>query len=341
MKALVTGANGLIGAHLVRALLADGHSVRAFVRRTSDLSTLAGLEAEFAHGDVLQPQTIEAAAEDCDVLFHTAAVFAYTGYTAERLTSIAVDGTRNVLRAARAAGIARVVLTSSSVVLGSSTQPEVREETDSLNEPSPPAYVRAKAAQERIAFETAENLGVDLVAVLPTITVGPYDLRLGPSNAIVCSYLQDPWKLTWPGGCNVVAAEDVARGHLLAALHGASGERYLLGSENLEWPRVHRLISEISGVSGPMFQANHTSAFLAATAQELFSWATQTKPLTTRTQAAMVGRFYFYSNAKAANELTYSPLPAHEALFRAIEWLAQTPHLPPWVRRRLHLQRAA
>ncbi len=341
MKALVTGANGLIGAHLVRALLSDGHHVRAFVRPTSDVSTLAGLEIEIAHGDILLPVSLAEAAAGCDVLFHTAAVYAYRGYTAEQLTRIAVDGTRNVLRAARAAGVARVVLTSSSVVLGSSTQPAVRDESHSLNEANAPAYVRAKAAQERSAFETAENLGVDLVAVLPTITVGPHDLRLGPSNAILCSYLQDPWKLTWPGGCNVVAAEDVARGHLLAALHGTRGERYLLGGENLEWPRLHRLVSDICGVSGPMLQANHTSAFLAATAQELFAWATGTNALTSRAQAAMVGRFYWYDHAQAAEKLAYTPMPARAALARALAWLATTAHLPPWVRGRLHLEPAA
>ncbi|HEV3408696.1 MAG TPA: NAD-dependent epimerase/dehydratase family protein [Chthoniobacterales bacterium] len=332
MKALVTGANGLIGTHVVRALLTDEHDVRAFVRPKSDRRSLEGVEVEFAHGDILQPKTIADAAAGCDVIFHTAAVFAYTGYTADQLLSIALDGTRNLLLAARDAGVQRVVLTSSSVVLGSSTQPEVRNEGHELNERILSQYVRAKVAQERDAFNRARSLGLELVAVLPTITVGPHDMRLGPSNAIICSYLQDPWKLTWPGGCNIVAAEDVAKGHLLAALRGRAGARYLLGSENLEWPRIHRLISQISGVGGPMFQANHTSAFLAATAQELFSWATRTKPLTTRTQAAMVGRFYWYDHARAARELGYAPMSAPDALYRAIEWLSHTAHIPPWVR---------
>ena len=338
MKALVTGANGLIGAHLCRALLADGHNVRALVRPKSDLASLDDLVLELVRGDVLQPATLSEAAEGCDVVFHTAAVFAYAGYSAEQLLGIAVDGTRNVLRAARDAGAKRVVLTSSSVVLGSSTLPEIRHEAHQFNERNAPAYVTAKVAQERDAFEMARTLGIELIAVLPTITVGPNDLRLGPSNGMICSYLQDPWKITWPGGCNIVAAEDVAKGHVLAALNGDPGSRYILGSENLEWPIIHRLISQISGVGGPMLQANHTSAFLAATAQEIFSWATRTKPLTTRAQAAMVGRFYWYDHSAATLGLGYSPMPAQAALYRAIEWLAQTAHIPPWVRATMNVR---
>jgi len=337
VKAIVTGANGLIGAHVVRELLAKRHKVRALVRPSSDLRTLEGLPVEMALGDVLDPATLTEAARGCDTLFHTAAVFAYWGHTPAELLRIAVDGTRNVLRAAHEAGVRRVVLTSSSVVLGSGTNPGLRTEAHELNENDPPAYSSAKAAQERTAFEMAAQLGIELVAVLPTITVGPHDLRLGPSNGIICSYLQDPWKITWPGGCNIVAVEDVARGHVLAASRGKPGMRYVLGSENLEWPQIHRLISEISGVAGPMLQANHTSAFLAATAQELFSWATRTRPLSTRTQAAMVGRYYWYAHDRAASELGYAPRPARAALAGAIAWLARSEHLPPWVRATLHL----
>lgn len=337
MKAIVTGANGLIGAHVVRELLAGGHEVRALVRPSSDLRSLEGLPVEFVLGDVLDPATLTDAARGCDTLFHAAAVFAYWGHTAAELTHIAVYGTRNVLHAAREAGVRRVVLTSSSVVLGSGARPEVRTEAHELNEKNPPAYVTAKVAQERTALEIAARLGLELVAVLPTITVGPHDLRLGPSNGIICSYLQDPWKITWPGGCNIVAVEDVARGHVLAALRGKSGTRYVLGSENLEWTQIHRLISEIGGVAGPMLRANHTTAFLAATAQELFSWVTRTRPLSTRTQAAMVGRYYWYAHDRAAAELGYAPRPAREALAGAVAWLARSEHLPPWVRSALRL----
>jgi dihydroflavonol-4-reductase len=340
MRAVVTGANGLIGAHLVRVLLAGGHTVNAFVRKSSDLRALDGMRVQFVYGDVLQPATLHRAFDGCEILFHAAAVYAYAGYTREQLVRVAVEGTRNILRAAREAGVRRVVLTSSSVVLGSSENPEVRNERHRMQDPNPAPYIVAKIAQEQAAFPLAKDLGLELIAVLPTITVGPHDSRLGPSNGMICSYLADPWKITWPGGCNIVAAEDVARGHLLAALHGEPGKRYVLGSENLEWPEIHRHISEIAHVDGPIFQANHTSAFLAATAQEIFARLTRTKPLTTRLQAAMVGRFYWYDHSAAARRFDYQPGLARVALAGAIEWLARSSHLPRWVRTRMRAEAA-
>jgi dihydroflavonol-4-reductase len=337
MKAMVTGANGLIGANLVRELLQEGHEVRAFVRATGDLRALDGLDVEILTGDVLRGEKMVEAARGCDVLFHAAAVFAYWGYSSAQLENIAVTGTRNALEAARRAGVGRVVLTSSSVVLGSSTKREVRDEKCPLDENNPPPYLTAKAIQESIAFTLAAELDLELVAVCPTMSVGPHDYRLGPSNAIICSYLADPFKITFPGGCNIVSVHDVAKGHVLAATRGRPGARYVIGSENLEWPAIHEIISDLCGVPGPHFQANHTSSFLAATAQELVSWLTQTRPLTSREQAKMVGRFYWYSHALATSELGFKPRPARQALAEAIGWLLRSSQISPALRATLKL----
>lgn len=176
MKALVTGANGLIGSNLVRELLTAGYQVRAMVRATSNVSGLAGLEVELVTGDLLVPESLAAAAEGCEVVFHTAAVFAYGGYAAAELDHIAVDGTKNVLTATTRAGGRRVVLTSSSVIFGSADRPVVRDETFTLDEPDPPPYILAKTAQDSVAFTYSDTLGLEVVAVCPTIVVGPYDM---------------------------------------------------------------------------------------------------------------------------------------------------------------------
>ncbi len=334
MKAIVTGANGLVGANLVRELLAGGHQVRGMVRATSDLRGLAGQPVELVEGDVLDPRSLERAAAGCDVLFHCAAIFAYWGHADAEIERISVDGARNAVAAAHAAGVGRVVLTSSSVVCGSSPRPVERDERHELSDADPPRYYIAKARQEAQARALAQRLGVDLLAVCPTMTVGPHDHHLVPSTQVILRYLEDPFRITFPGGCNIVSVQDVARGHILAAEHGEPGARYLLGAQNLEWSRLHRTVAELCGVPGPALLATHTAAYLAASALEAGAWLTGKAPSTTRAETKTLGRYYWYSHARAG-ALGYAPRPARQALAEAIGWLLASEHVTPALRARL------
>lgn len=338
MRALVTGANGLIGANLARELLRAGHEVRALVRPSSNLQSLDGLDVEIVYGDVLHAESLVGAATGCDTVFHTAALFTYWDLNSEQLENLAVDGTLNVIDAAVAAGARRVVFTSSSVVLGSSARPLVRDESFDLDDNESAPYVIAKALQERHAFEHAAAVGADLVAVCPTMTVGPHGYRLGPSNGLIVAYLEDATRATFPGGCNIVAASDVARGHIIAAEKGIPGERYLLGSENLTWAEIHRIVSELCGIDGPLWQTNHTASYLAATWYEIGARLSGKTPLTTRAQARMVGRYYWYDHARIG-ALGYSPKPARLALAEAIAWLAASPHVSRRMRATMRLSK--
>lgn len=339
MRALVTGANGLIGANLLRELLRDGHQVVGLVRPTSDLSPIDGLPVELAFGDVLDPPSLAAAAAGCEVVFHTAVHFAYWGRDPDELARTAIEGSRNVLAAARQAGVGRVVMTSSSVTLGASCAPEVRDERQTAADgPDEPAYVRAKIAQEGEALAVARQLGVDLVIACPTMSIGPFGASLGPSNGVITSYLADPLRLTWAGGCNLVSVRDVARGHVLLAERGVAGERYVLGSENLEWRAIHERIAALAGVAPPGATASAVSCYWVALAEEARARLTGRPPLATRAQAKMVGRYYWYSHARAA-ALGYAPRPAADALAEAIAWLAASPHVDRETRMRLRLAR--
>ncbi len=300
MKSLVIGANGLLGANLARHLLAEGHAVRALVREGSDRRALNGLGVEIVVGDVLDRDSLRTAAEGQTFVFHCATPFEYWGVSDEALMDLALRGVSNAIDAAHDAGTRRVVLTSSTVTLGSSTEPVVRTESDELADPEPPAYVLAKAAQERLAVERAAAVGVELVTACPGVAVGPHGVKLGPSNRVIVNYLADPFKTTFPGGCNLVSVADVAAGHLLLALHGAAGERYVLGGENLPWAQLHRTISELCGINGPLVTTSHTGAYLVATAAELAARLRGRSPATTRAEAKMVGRYYWYSHDNAA-----------------------------------------
>ncbi len=334
--ALVTGATGIVGAHLVRALLEDGHAVRVLVRPGRHRRSLEGLDVERHEGDVLDAASLQAAADGCDWVFHAAAVFSYADLSAEALTDLAVRGTRNVLQAAARGGAKRAVVTSSSVTLGSTAAPEVLDETAAFAEPQPAAYTVSKLKQEEAAFAAGSALGLDVVAVCPTLVIGAHDYRLGPSNANLVNYLNDPFRSTFLGGCNVVAAPDVAQAHLLAARHGRAGERYVAGAENLRWEALHALVSELAGTFGPSLKLNHTAAYLAAASVEAAARLAGRRPLVTRDEARMACRYYWYSHRRLA-ALGYAPRPARQAVAAALAWVIGRGHVSDTVMARLRL----
>jgi dihydroflavonol-4-reductase len=339
MKALVTGGNGLIGANILRELCRAGHSATALVRRSSDISRIAHLPIDLAYGDVMDAESLAAALPGHDVVFHTAVHFTYWGHSSEAMHSHATQGSCNVLRAAHKAKATRVVMTSSTVTLGATLEPVARDETALMEDSSnQPVYVQAKVAQEHAALATAQQLGVDLVLALPAMSVGPHSTTLGPSNAVITTFLADPLRLTYAGGCNIVAVEDVARGHILLAEKGQPGERYVLGSENLDWPQIHSSIAELCGLRAPSGLASSSLCYTLALAEELRARLQNDVPATTREQARMVGRYYWYSHAKAA-ALGYAPQPARCALATAIAWLAASPHVSRETRCGLRLSR--
>ena len=326
MRALVTGASGLIGAHLVSALMAGGHDVRALVRDVSRSAVPDGVPVTVA--DLLDATAdIDAACAGCDVVFHTAAPFAYSGVRPGVLHETAVVGTERVLRACVRAGVGRVVVTSSSVVFGYSRDgSEIDERAELANGEEESPYVAAKIAQHRCVLDLGERLGLDVRTVCPTMTLGPSGARLGPSNGLIVAYLMDPLRCTYPGGCNLVSVRDVASGHVLIAERGVAGESYLLGSANMTWREIHTAIAELAGVPTPRLELTHSLAYLAATVDEIRSALAHRVALSTREQAEMVGRCYWYSHAKASG-IGYSPIPARDALVETISWLAASPHV--------------
>ncbi len=338
MRALVTGANGLIGANLVRELLRDAVDVRGLVRHDSDLSALRGIEIELHRGDVTKdPTALIIAARDCDLIFHTAMHFSYESRRYDEINAAATLGTENVLRAARAANVGRVVVTSSSVVFGHSLSRSVRNESSPAVDEADNVYVEAKKRQHRLALGFGEALGLDVVAVCPTVSVGPFSTALGPSNGHILAYLADPYQLSYPGGCNIVSTADIATGHWLAARHGVRGAHYILGAENLEWREFHGLVADLAGVEAPRFNLNHGLSYLAATAEEIRARMTHRAPLSNRAQAKMVGRYYWYDHSLAADALGYQPRSARRALAEALSWLVASRHVSRELRARLRL----
>lgn len=329
--ALVTGASGIVGANLVRELLADGWRVRALVRPGPPRRALLGLPVETIEGDVLDPRSLPAPLEGVSVVFHAAARFTYDAPDPGEMDRVAVDGTRNVIRAAAAAGVDRVVLTSSSVIFGSSPDRTPRTEESAFTTGDGSAYAVSKVRQSRVARSEAEACGVPLLEVCPTLALGAWDYRLAESSAILTNYLNDPYRSTFPGGGNVVSARDVARGHILVARRGTPGEAYLVGGENLDWSELHTLISGLCGTHGPLITASHTGAYLTAAWGEMMSRFTGAPRTLTRDQVRMMGRWYWYDDTKL-RALGYVPEPASPVVSRALRWLLRTDHVRADVR---------
>lgn len=338
MKAIVTGANGFIGSHVVKKLLQAGHEVRALVRSTSDLRSLENLDVEVIHGDILDLESLRSAFRGCQWCFHVAGIFSYWGNGRNTLIAQATAGMTNVLKAASPNQIERIILTSSSVVFGPSRQKRILNETTTERYGPFQTYAESKRQQLELAFRLARKLELDIRAVCPTLTVGAEDHKLTESNRMIVNYLKDPLKSSWIGGCNVVAVEDVAAAHLLVAEKGTSQHCYLAGADNLEWEEVHQTLSALCGLPGPYLKAYHTSAYLAAWTQELWSTFTGESPLSTREQAKMVGQYYWYDSFRL-KQLGYSPMTSKEALARALSWLLSSEHIPAAVRSTIHLSK--
>ncbi len=250
MKALVTGATGFVGAHVVRALVEGGHEARALHRASSKMEALAGLTYESALGDVTDLDALRAASTGCDWVFHVAAVADYWRADKAHMLDVNVEGTRRVLQAARENGVKRVVFTSSAAAVGF-----LKERPSSENDPFnlPPdafPYGYSKALAEGVVRE-AVQAGQEVVTVNPVVVMGPGDL-----NIISGDFVLKTKRLQWtipvpPGGVAVVDVRDVARMHIAAATQGRVGERYILGTANYKYAEWFRMIAEVVGASRP------------------------------------------------------------------------------------------
>jgi len=335
MKIAVTGATGLLGGHVVRAALADGHEVTAIVRSTGS-EALRGLDVKQVRAGLEDVTRLTSAMKGVDGLVHCAAVYAFGAEHAAEVGRVNAGGTKSVIEAAALAGVAKVVVTTSSVTCGSSEFPSARDESAHLeHEPSPPYYV-SKVAQEEAALAAGVASGIPVVLALPTVVVGGPFSRLAPSNAIVLRYLLDATRSTYPGGCNIVDVRDVARGHLLLLERGEAGARYLLGGEDLTWRMLHTMVAELAGLPGPFAEVPASVAWVASAAAEGWAKLTGGSPLSTREEAMTVGRYYWYSSARAA-ALGHEARPAREALAASLAWLVISKHVPRFVREGLRL----
>jgi dihydroflavonol-4-reductase len=334
-KTLVTGATGLVGSHVARALLQRGDDVRVAVRESAMLDAIADLDVELVTADVLERRGMRRALRGVDRLFHV------SGATTLRagwrdLYDANVTGTRIALEEALRAGVERVVHTSTVAALGPAMRGSTADETSILNAARVGiAYANIKAESEREALRVCAQ-GLPVVIVNPAHVLGPGDL-FRSSTELVRRFLRREIPIYVDGALCVVGAADVARGHLLAEEKGRVGERYILGGRNFTNDRLFADLGRLSGVEPPALRLPlHAALAYAQAAQALPG-----RPSVTVEEVRALSLWWAYRSTKAKRELGWTPGHHEQPLIDTIEWFrAREPAnlAPPGTRQPLALR---
>ncbi len=313
---LVTGATGFIGWHVARRLLSRGERVRALARPSSRVREL---EVEVVTGDLRDRESLDRAVAGCGVVFHIAADYRLWAKDAGELYRSNVEGTRNLLAAARQAGVEKVVYTSTVGCIGIPEDRPGSEDVEVNLGEMTGAYKRSKFQAEQVALEFA-GTGFPVVIVNPTAPIGDHDFKPTPTGKIVVDYLKGAMPAFVDTGLNLVDVQDTSEGHLLALERGQPGERYLLGSENLTLEQILTRLAGISGGKAPRWRIPYTVAYMAGLASTGWANLTGLEPRAPLDAVKMSRKKMFVSLDKAKRELGFNPGPVDGALKRAVDW---------------------
>ena len=319
MRVFVTGGTGFVGANLIRLLLAQGHSVKALVRPQSNLANLQGLDVELIEGD-LHSSHLVTSMKGCQVLFHVAACYSLWQRDRNLLYQSNVLGTENILHHAKDAGIERTVYTSSvaAIGVGEAGNP-INETHQSPVEKLTGYYKKSKYYAEQKAL-TAAKSGQDVVIVNPTTPIGAWDIKPTPTGEIIVRFLERKMPFYVDTGLNLIDVEDVAWGHLLAMDRGISGDRYILGNQNLTLKQILDKLATITGLSAPKSTIPYVIPYGVAWLEEKIL-----APLGKKTSIAIDGvkmsrQKMFYDPSKAIQQLGLPQSSVDLALTKAVRW---------------------
>jgi dihydroflavonol-4-reductase len=323
MLAFVTGATGFLGSHVARVLAEQGAELRLLVRPTSDLRNIEDLNADRVVGDLRDAASIEKALAGCDVVFHVAADYRLWVRDPDEMYRSNVEGTRSLLEAARKQGVRRIVYTSSVATMGFTSN----HTSTVADEESPVSladmighYKRSKFMAEQVAIGAARS-GVDVVIVNPTTPIGERDIKPTPTGRIVVDFLKRKFPAYVETGLNLVDATECARGHVQALEKGRSGERYILGGENLTLKQILDRLAAITGLPSPTVKLPYIFALAAGVVDEMVTGRLLGREPRATIDAVRMGRkMMFVSSAKAERELGWRTVPVDGALRRSVEW---------------------
>jgi dihydroflavonol-4-reductase len=317
----LTGASGFVGSAVARKLLDEGLAVRALVRKTSNRANLGGVDLDVVEGDIRDASLLEKAMRGARYVFHVAADYRLWAPDPQDIIDTNIDGTRAVMRGALAAGVERVIYTSSvaTFIVGEEGAPS--DETMPL-EPDNAigAYKKSKILAERLVERMIADEKLAAVIVNPSTPIGPRDVRPTPTGRIVIEAACGRMPAFVDTGLNLVHVDDVADGHVAALRRGRIGERYILGGQNMTLGEMLAEIAPLAGRRVPTIKLPRSLIFPIAYCAEAAARITGREPFLTVDGLRMAKHKMFFSSAKAERELAYRPRPARQALADAFHW---------------------
>ena len=324
MKTFITGATGFLGSALARELIDKGEQVVALARPTSDLSNLEGLDIEIVTGDLKDEASLKAAMAGCDRAYHAAAEYVLWSKNPHELYAINVDGTRNLIRAARAAGVERVVYTSTVGALGNAgdgrpgTEATPVRVSDMVGD-----YKISKFMAEEVALSYAKD-GYPVIIVNPSTPVGPRDIKPTPTGKMILDFLNGKMAAYLDTGLNLIDVRDAAAGHILAMEKGLPGEKYILGCRNMTLKEIFDTLASITGIPAPKVRLPYGFVLpIALLSTAVSDYVTKKPPLAPVNAVRMAKKKMFFDSAKAVRELGLPQTPVEGALKEAVEWFRQ------------------
>jgi dihydroflavonol-4-reductase len=329
MKCFVTGATGFLGSHVARQLVADGADLRLLLRANSRTENIADLPGDRVVGDLRDADSLRKGMAGCEVVFHVAADYRLWARDGRELYQSNVDGTRNILLAARGSAVRRVVYTSSVATMGFGNNGAMTDESTPVGLANMIGdYKRSKFMAEQLVLEAARG-GQDVVMVNPTTPIGERDIKPTPTGRIVVDFLKRKFPAYVDTGLNLVDAHDCARGHVLALQKAVPGERYILGGENLTLKQILDKLAAITNLPSPSIRLPYAVAYASGVVDTLVTGKIRKRePRVTLDSVRMGRKKMFVSSDKAGRELGWSPGPVDGALQRAVEWFRANGYAP-------------
>ena len=329
MKVFLTGATGFIGSHVAHELVRCGAGVRILLRAASPIENLGGLAVETFDGDLLRPESLRRGIAGCDAVMHLAADYRLWVTDPKQMYAVNVDGTRELLRMAREENVPRVVYTSSVATMGfHSGGSIVDEETPVSLKNMIGHYKRSKYLAEQEAIAAARG-GQTVIILNPTTPIGSNDIKPTPTGRIIVDFLNRKFPAYVDTGLNLVDVKQVAKTHVDSLTTGRSGERYILGGENLTLKQILDKMAAITRLPSPALRVPHALAMLFACYDQTITGKLRGREPRATVEAVRMGKKkMFASSSKAQRELGFQAVPVDGALRAAIDWFRAHGYAP-------------